>query len=51
MPCEILYVYTRIYQFHLLTLSSRLNLEPQKCDIKNIHAFFSDDWESASWTE
>ena len=34
MPCEILYVYARIYQFRLLTLSSRLNLEPQGCVLK-----------------
>jgi hypothetical protein len=27
MPCEILYVYARIYQFRLLTLSPRLNLK------------------------
>jgi hypothetical protein len=27
VPCEILYVYARIYQFRLLTFSSRLNLE------------------------
>jgi hypothetical protein len=26
--------------FTLLTLSPRLNLEPQKCDIENIHDFF-----------
>jgi hypothetical protein len=34
MPFEILYDYARIYQFHLLTLSSRLNLEPQRCALK-----------------
>jgi hypothetical protein len=36
--------------FTLLTLSPRLNLEPQKCDIENIHDF-SDGRKSASWTE
>jgi hypothetical protein len=34
MPCEILYDYARIYQFRLLTLSLRLNLEPQRCALK-----------------
>jgi hypothetical protein len=34
MPGEILYVYARIYQFCLLTLSSRLNFEPQRCVLK-----------------
>jgi hypothetical protein len=37
--------------FTLLTLSPRLNLEPRKCDIENIHDFFSDGKKSASWTE
>jgi hypothetical protein len=34
MPCEIFYDYARIYQFRLLTLSSRLNFEPQRCVLK-----------------
>jgi hypothetical protein len=34
MQCEIFYDYARIYQFRLLTLSSRLNLEPQRCVLK-----------------
>jgi hypothetical protein len=50
MPCEIFYDYARIYQFRLLTLSSRLNLEPQRCVIENI-CDFSDGWESASWSK
>jgi hypothetical protein len=33
-----------------LTLSPRLNLEPQKYDIENIHDFL-DGRKSASWTE
>jgi hypothetical protein len=33
-----------------LTLSPRLNLEPQKCDIENIYDF-SDGRKSASWSE
>jgi hypothetical protein len=33
-----------------LTLSPRLNLEPQKCCIENIHDF-SDGRKSASWSE
>jgi hypothetical protein len=33
-----------------LTLSPRLNIEPQKYDIENIHDF-SDGRKSASWTE
>jgi hypothetical protein len=36
--------------FTLLTLSPRLNLEPQECDIENLHDF-SDGRKSASWTE
>jgi hypothetical protein len=36
--------------FTPLTLSPRLNLEPQKYDIENIHDF-SDGRKSASWTE
>ena len=36
--------------FTILTLSPRLNLEPQKYDIENIHDF-SDGRESASWSE
>jgi hypothetical protein len=39
-----------IYWFTLLTLSPRLNLEPQKCCIENIHDF-SDGRKSASWSE
>ena len=39
MPCEIFYDYARIYWFRLLTLSLRLNLEPQSCDIENICDF------------
>jgi hypothetical protein len=39
MPCEIFYDYARIYQFRLLTLSSRLNLEPQRYVIENICDF------------
>jgi hypothetical protein len=34
----------------LLILSPRLNLEPQKYDIENIHDF-SDGRKSASWIE
>jgi hypothetical protein len=33
-----------------LTLSPRLNLEPQNCDIENIYDF-SDGRESASWSK
>jgi hypothetical protein len=33
-----------------LTLSSRLNLEPQRCVIENI-CDFSDGRESASWSK
>jgi hypothetical protein len=40
MPYEIFYDYARIYQFRLLTLSSRLNLEPQGCVVENICDFF-----------
>jgi hypothetical protein len=36
--------------FTLLTLSPRLNLEPQKCDIENIHDF-SYGRKNASWSE
>ena len=36
--------------FTLLTLSPRLNLEPQKCDIENTYGF-SDGGKSASWSE
>jgi hypothetical protein len=50
MPCEIFYDYARIYQFRLFTLSSRLNLEPQRCAIENI-CDFSDGRESASWSK
>jgi hypothetical protein len=51
MPCEIFYDYARIYQFRLLTLSSRLNLEPQGCVVENTCDFFSDGRESASWSK
>jgi hypothetical protein len=34
MPCEISNDYARIYPFRLLALSSRLNLEPQRCVLK-----------------
>jgi hypothetical protein len=36
--------------FTLFTLSPRLNLEPQKCDVENIHDF-SNGRKSASWAE
>jgi hypothetical protein len=36
--------------FTLLTLPPRLNLEPQKCCIENIHDF-SYGGKSASWSE
>jgi hypothetical protein len=36
--------------FTPLTLSPRLNIEPQEYDIENIHDF-SDGRKSASWTE
>jgi hypothetical protein len=39
MPCEIFYDYARIDGFRLLTLSPRLNLEPQSCVIENICDF------------
>jgi hypothetical protein len=43
--------YARIYiGFTPLTLSPRLNIEPEKYDIENIHDF-SDGRKSASWTE
>jgi hypothetical protein len=43
--------YARIcIDFTPLTLSSRLNIEPQKYDIENIHDF-SDGRKSASWRE
>jgi hypothetical protein len=47
---EIFYNYAIYIGFALLTLSPRLTLEPQKCDVKNIHDF-SDGRKSASWTE
>jgi hypothetical protein len=47
MPHGIFYKYILVYP---LTLSPRLNLEPQKYDIENIHDF-SDGRKSASWTE
>jgi hypothetical protein len=50
MPCETFYDYARIDGFRLLTLSPRLNLEPQSCDIENI-CDFSDGRESASWSK
>jgi hypothetical protein len=50
MPCEIFYDYARIYRFRFLTLSPRLNLEPQRCVIENI-CDFSDGQESASWSK
>jgi hypothetical protein len=34
MPCEVFYDYARIYLFRLLTLSSQLNFEPQRCVLK-----------------
>ena len=36
MPCEILYVYARIYQFRLLTLSPRLNLKLEDVVLRNM---------------
>jgi hypothetical protein len=50
MPCEIFYDYARIDGFRLLTLSPRLNLEPQSCVIENIYDF-SYGRESASWSK
>jgi hypothetical protein len=51
MPHGIFYKLCKnIYWFTPLTLSPRLNLEPQKYDIENIHDF-SDGRKSASWTE
>jgi hypothetical protein len=47
---NLFYDYARIYWFRLLTLSPRLNLEAQSCDIENI-CDFSDGRESASWSK
>jgi hypothetical protein len=38
--CGIFYNYALYIGFALLTLSPRLNLEPQKCDIENIYMIF-----------
>ena len=39
MPCEIIYVYARIYQFRLLTLLPRLNLKLEDV-LLSIHVIF-----------
>jgi hypothetical protein len=47
---NLLYLCKNILVLPPLTLSPRLNLEPQKYDIENIYDF-SDGRKSASWTE
>jgi hypothetical protein len=47
---NLLYLCKNILVLPPLILSPRLNLEPQKYDIENIHDF-SDGRKSTSWTE